>query len=144
MAVLQQPVGNIPVPNSLTTTVTLSEFISYALTVYVRTTNWQLHLAHLPVLPLEGYETFTWLEVIDVAKKVPASFLNNTLGNMYENVNYLMGIYGGGGGGSSGVNYSAEIIVLQAVAAKIPTYFNTFLPALRSPIDLYGIFLSFL
>jgi hypothetical protein len=59
MAVLQQLVGNIPVPNSSTTTVTLSEFTSYALTAYVRTTNWQLHLAHLSVLPLEGYETFT-------------------------------------------------------------------------------------
>jgi hypothetical protein len=62
MAVLQQLVCPIHVSNSLITTVTLSEFISYALTAYVRTTNWQLHLAHLPVLPLEGYETFTWPE----------------------------------------------------------------------------------
>jgi hypothetical protein len=102
MAVLQQLVGPIPVPNSSSTTVTLSEFISYALTAYVRTTNWQLHLAHLPVLPLEGFETFSWLEVIDATKKVPASFLNNTLGKMYEDVNELKGLYGGGGDGGSG------------------------------------------
>jgi hypothetical protein len=65
-------------------------------------------------------------EVIDAVKKVPASFSNNTLGNIYENVNYLMGLYGdGGGGGSSGVNYRAEITALQAIAAKIPGFFNT-------------------
>jgi hypothetical protein len=97
MAVLQQVVGNIPVPNSLTPTITLSEFISYALTA----------------------------DVIAAAKKVPPSFITTTLQQMYKNINSLMSGDGGGGCGSSGVNYSGEIEALQAVAAKIPGFFTT-------------------
>jgi hypothetical protein len=77
-------VGNIPVPNNPITTVTLSEFINYVFKVYIRAPNWQLYLAHLPILPLEGYQTFTWPEIIAIAKKIHASFLTTTLQQMYE------------------------------------------------------------
>jgi hypothetical protein len=59
IAVVQQLLGDIPVPNSQTTTVTLLEFINYQLVAYDHTTNWELHLAYISVLPFQDYETFT-------------------------------------------------------------------------------------
>jgi hypothetical protein len=91
IAVLLQLMGNIHVPNSSTTTVTLSEFISYVLIAYVRTINWQLHLAHLPVLPLEGYEILYFAISYCCSKESSCYFFNHySIQQMYEDINTLM------------------------------------------------------
>jgi hypothetical protein len=127
MLVLQQLVNSIPVPNTCTT-VSLTEFIYRVLQAYTIITNYQPHLEHLPILPLLGYEIFTWGEVIAAAKKIPASFVTSTLQTMNNNINSLMSGKGGGsssGGGSSDIDYSTKITVLQAVATKIPGFLTT-------------------
>jgi hypothetical protein len=78
MVVLHQLVNNIAVPYSQTT-YTLRTFFSTTFLPYSVTYNWQLHFAHLRILSLEGYETFTWPEVITAAKKVTATFVVTTL-----------------------------------------------------------------
>jgi hypothetical protein len=73
MEVLQQLIENILVPNSQTTTLTLSELINYALLAYVRTTNWKPPSACI-----------IWTQLVQVGTIIPLSFDNSTLSQLFS------------------------------------------------------------
>jgi hypothetical protein len=86
----------------------------------------------LPVLPNPPSVSITWAQLVQAAEKIPGFFNISTLHTMFDNiaamiddVDLLKNNQGGSGSSSSsGVDYSAEITALQAVTAKIPTFFN--------------------
>jgi hypothetical protein len=79
----------------------------------------------LPVLPNLPQQSLTWPKVINAIRKVPVSFLNNSLGKMYDDVYVLKGLYGSGCGSGSGSNSSITWTHLIEAPEKIPGFFNT-------------------